>query len=1088
MTSRDDGLSKKAFKDARNSGQLILAGRGLTAIPSPVFELTNLTYLDLRENRLTGLPPEIGQLTSLRNLFLNDNQLTSVPPQIGALSHLRSLDLNNNQLRGLPRELGQLDHLESLMLRGNQLEALPPAVSRLRRLEALWLDENQLTAVPETIGALRRLKTLRIGGNRLTALPGAIGRLVNLANLRLEDNELTDLPPEFGNLGNLDLLRLERNKLTAFPRELVQLGSLSQLRLDDNLIAELPPEVCTLSGLRVLSLARNRLAGVPAELAGLGALRELRLDGNQVTGLPPSLAAPLANGLILDLRDNPLAEPLPALVERGPADLAAYLRGLERAAEQFEAKVLLLGEGNVGKTSLAAALRGEPFVAQRPSTPGIAITPLTLSHPDEPRAGEPRVEMRLRLWDFGGQEDYRITHQLFISQRALYLVVWYPREGWTQGNAEAWLRGILLRTGRPAADGTGGGRVIIVATHSDAVRSSVDYPRLEREFPGMLAGHFAVDNRTGAGLAELRAAIAREAARLPQMGMEIGEEWAAARAEVLELAESRAHVSFTEFAGLCERHGLPPDDVPALAGLMHDLGQIVYYGDDFELRDIAVLNPEWLTRVVSAVLNDVPTRDAGGVLDHARLAGIWRDQPGVGGYPAHQHPFFLRLLEKFDVSYRLGDGRSSLVAQLVPPARPELPWDSRTPLGPGTRSLVLRTRLAEPAPGLIAWLTVRWHRSSTGRHWRHGVFLRYQPDAYNSEALIELQGERELTIEVRAPAPDYLFNVLTDSLHYLFGQRWPGLDYDVLVPCPTREADGTPCPGEYRLEFLRLRREQGRTTAGCQQCYEDNDVERLLTGFPRPVPLNVDLERRLDAIWAEVTRTGEQVTQTGAQVALAADSLRQLLTAAQQEVDDCPRLFTLTPQERRGLKGAGLFEQHYRLVLWCEHEGGPHPITEHSYSLGQPREWFTRVRPYVSLMLSALRIVVPVAGVVSTFVLSDQQLNQVQLDLDVMRELVRDRDWLTARQDGTAELGGVAGDGRDPQGGPLTRAEGEALRALRQLIFDHDRARHFAGLRRWLMPSGDYLWLCPRHYAEFDRGLPRLPRAEHRRELQPENP
>lgn len=837
MTPPDDGLSKKAFKDARNSGQLILAGRGLTAIPGPVFELTNLTYLDLRENQLTSLPPEIGRLTSLRNLFLNDNQLTSVPSQIGALSHLRSLDLNNNQLRGLPRELGQLDHLESLMLRGNQLEALPPAVSRLRRLEALWLDGNQLTSLPETIGALRRLKTLRVGGNRLAALPGAIGRLVNLGSLRLEDNELTELPPEFGSLGNLALLRLDRNKLTAFPRELVQLASLSQLRLDDNLIAELPPEICTLSGLRVLSLARNRLAGVPAQLGSLSALRELRLDGNQVTGLPPTLAGPLTGGLVLGLRDNPLAEPLPALVERGPAGLAAYLRGLERASGQFEAKVLLLGEGNVGKTSLAAALRGEPFVAQRPSTPGIAITPLTLPYPGEPRAGEPPLAMRLRLWDFGGQEDYRITHQLFISQRALYLVVWYPREGWTQGNAEAWLRSILLRTGRPEAGGTGGGRVIIVATHSGDVRSSVDYPRLEREFPGMLAGHFEVDNRSGAGLAELREAIAAEAAKLPQMGMEIGEEWAAARTAVLELAETRAHISFAEFAALCERHGVPPDDVAALAGLMHDLGQVLYYGDDFALRDIVVLNPVWLTRAVSAVLNDVPTRDSGGVLSHARLGEIWPDQPGAGGYPPHQHPFFLRLLEKFDVSYRLEDGSGSLVAQLVPAARPELPWDFRTPLAPGTRSLALRARLAEPAPGLIAWLTVRWHRWSGGRHWRHGVYLRYQPEAYDSEALIELRGERELAIEVRAPAPGYFFNVLTDGLHYLLGQRWPGLGYDVLVPCPTRAADGTPCPGEYRLEFLRLRREQGRATAGCQQCYEDNDVERLLAGFDRGLPL-----------------------------------------------------------------------------------------------------------------------------------------------------------------------------------------------------------------------------------------------------------
>ncbi|MCA1707365.1 MAG: hypothetical protein LC808_30500, partial [Actinobacteria bacterium] len=44
---------------------------------------------------------------------------------------------------------------------------------------------------------------------------------------------------------------------------------------------------------------------------------------------------------------------------------------------QFEAKVLLVGDGNVGKTSLVASLRGTPFVADRETTHGIEIYPLT---------------------------------------------------------------------------------------------------------------------------------------------------------------------------------------------------------------------------------------------------------------------------------------------------------------------------------------------------------------------------------------------------------------------------------------------------------------------------------------------------------------------------------------------------------------------------------------------------------------------------------------------------------------------------------------------------------------------------------------
>ena len=78
---------------------------------------------------------------------------------------------------------------------------------------------------------------------------------------------------------------------------------------------------------------------------------------------------------------NPLADPLPELAARGPAELATYLRSLHDAKPQYEAKLLLVGEGNVGKTSLIAALRSAPFVEGRPTTHGIEISPLTIRHP-----------------------------------------------------------------------------------------------------------------------------------------------------------------------------------------------------------------------------------------------------------------------------------------------------------------------------------------------------------------------------------------------------------------------------------------------------------------------------------------------------------------------------------------------------------------------------------------------------------------------------------------------------------------------------------------------------------------------------------
>ncbi len=227
------------------------------------------------------------------------------------------------------------------------------------------------------------------------------------------------------------------------------------------------------------------------------------------------------------------------------------------------------------------------------------------------------------------------------------------------------------------------------------------------------------------------------------------------------------------------------------------------------------------------------TRQAAGVLDHPRLRQIWHHP--AGGYDPRYHPYFLRLMEKFDISYRLEDDETrSLVTQLVPHRRPTLPWQPGTPPPTGIRALILICRLAEPARGLIPWLTARHHRASTGRHWRRGVFLCHPIAAYASEALLELRGSSELTVEVRAPSPDLYFNVLRDSIEDLITRRWPGLDYHLFIPCPGR--NGSRCPGHFRLDGLLriLRCHAGQTNVPCMDCGQAHEISSLLTGFTTP--------------------------------------------------------------------------------------------------------------------------------------------------------------------------------------------------------------------------------------------------------------
>ena len=311
---------------------------------------------------------------------------------------------------------------------------------------------------------------------------------------------------------------------------------------------------------------------------------------------------------------------------QGPGEkLFAYLRSLGQGIPQYEAKVLLIGEGAVGKSSLLRALRGEAFVPDLPTTHGIEIKQVREPHPDAAISDN----LILNFWDFGGQEVYRVTHQFFFSRHALFLLVWKPREGREENNLEGWLERIHLRVGDEA-------RVIIVATHCNERQPELDYPALQRKYPRLLAGHLAVDSAHGTGIAALHDTIAAIVAGMEHVGTPFSRRWLDARDELKALGET--HINYGDFEAVCAQHRLSGVDASTLIGMMHTLGHIVYYDSD-GLRDFVVLKPEWLTKAIGYVLEDGPTRSAGGILDHRRLNAIWYEHGDPKRERVHTRPF-----------------------------------------------------------------------------------------------------------------------------------------------------------------------------------------------------------------------------------------------------------------------------------------------------------------------------------------------------------------------------------------------------------------------------------------------------------------
>ena len=182
----------------------------ISALPSEIGYLRNLTHLDLKRNQITQLPPEIGNLINLTFLDLRYNQLTQLPPKIENLINLTSLDLAYNQLTHLPPEIGNLTNLVCFHCSYNQLSQLPPEIGNMINLTSLWIGYNRLTSLPSEMRNMYMLSYLSIfsnpelqsrlalngiEGDQLIKLPSETGRLSYL----IHNNQLLLLQPEIEN-------------------------------------------------------------------------------------------------------------------------------------------------------------------------------------------------------------------------------------------------------------------------------------------------------------------------------------------------------------------------------------------------------------------------------------------------------------------------------------------------------------------------------------------------------------------------------------------------------------------------------------------------------------------------------------------------------------------------------------------------------------------------------------------------------------------------------------------------------------------------------------------------------------------------
>jgi Leucine-rich repeat (LRR) protein len=1118
--------------------RLYLAGNQLASLPPEIGSMANLTTLDLNDNHLMSLPSEVGSLAKLARLYLAGNLLTSLPPETGSLANLATLNVRSNRLTSIPPQIGSLTNLNAFSLASNQLTSLPSEIGSLANLTTLILRRNHLTSLPSEIGSLAKLTNLDLRSNQLTSLPGEIGSLpASITELDLRNNQLTSLPPEIGSLANLTNLDLRSNQLTSLPVEISSLTNLTWLNLNGNQLTSLPPKISSLARLHLASnqlkslpaeigsllatatvldlsgnlltslpseigslakltrlhVASNQLKSLPAEIGSLAKLTKLYLQDNQLTPLPPELGS-LPNLRHLVLHNNPLESELDAANAEGTDALLRYLS--ERAkgeATWREAKLVLVGEGEVGKTCLLRALMGEPWKENLETTHGIDPKEMTVELPGDGKS------VLLNAWDFGGQPVYRTTHQLFFSAPAVYLVVWKPREGPQQDFVEYWIELIKHRVGADA-------RVIVVASHGgpDERQPDIDLQQLQDKFgKEFVLKCVHVDSKPDdlgrySGISELKDEITRVASMLPDMANKYPTTWQDVRQA---LKESNApFLPYDEVVDICTDHEMDSLQAELFLLLSHRRGRLIYYENDRLLGSIVILKPEWLAKAISFALDSKDIRSNHGLAQFSTLSSLWNDskREPEDRYPAELHHAFLRLMERFDLSYQVtmeqsapDDGYTSLIAQLAPDQRPTLPdWDQ---VPPGEQQLVQICRIVSTdrreqarAEGLFYMLIVRLHRYSLGRddfrdsvHWQRGLML---DDSYNGRALLEHVGN-DVRITVRAVYPEFFLSQLTREVKSLIDSFWDGLQCDIMVPCIAPCGRGKPGQSLFPLQKLIDSKKQGRPDFPCPdpECDRWQRIDSLLRNAPSPAAMptegaSEEVKEHLVAIRRQlVTHDRNEkarfhtLTQNQRRIASRIDTwyagLVQTLT---DEAKDGPRLFSLIPIDPGFFNNPRWISHRFRLTLWCEHTRLPLPVVAGDpeagvYEFERTRKWVRAFARGLKLLSTTISLVFPLAASATKFILDDAAYDRIEKELDLGRRAV---DFAVK---GAVELTGSLPDEASPdiERGEGARAEGAMLRELHALLKQEDATRRYGGLVRVRNSRGEFLWVHEQFRHEY---------------------
>lgn len=347
--------------------------------------------------------------------------------------------------------------------------------------------------------------------------------------------------------------------------------------------------------------------------------------------------------------------------------------------------MLIVGQPRAGKTSLRYKLLDidSDLPEEDKTTRGIDIEQQEFKIYNIKNEEQ---SFKYNIWDFGGQQIYQTTHQFFLTQRSLYILVIDTGKdsiGNDDANINYWLQVVELLGGNSP--------MLLVRNEKNERTVNIDLNQKRSRFT-FLKGDFSinlnalkVDSETfsfkkRSDFILLKEDIEQELRRLPLVGFPMPKNWVRIRNELQLLCEKHTHISRESYIQICNNFGVTEfDKQMELSRIFHDLGIFLHFQDYPALEDFIILQNVWATDAVFAVLDDKIVQANKGVFSEDDLPSIWEPK----GYSKDVHKKLLSLMMQFELCYEVQNRKKKvyIVPEMLPESSSaEYKWEANNDL------------------------------------------------------------------------------------------------------------------------------------------------------------------------------------------------------------------------------------------------------------------------------------------------------------------------------------------------------------------------------------------------------------------------